>query len=253
MCDTITMRLLKVIIILSLFVLTACSSKEPARQSVNKYRLSSMKYTIQVGAFSNINNAVRLEHKLDRAGLKAYYFLDIDKLYKVRFGNYDSKDYAKRRAASLRSKGYIRSFYIVSPNQYAASKSLKTHNISGLRGEIVRTAKRYIGTPYRWGGTTAKGFDCSGLTMVVYKINGLNLPRVSKHQFRYGKKISKRNLKAGDLVFFATSGRGRVSHVGLYIGGGKFIHAPGRGKRVRVEKLSRKYFVRTYMGARSYI
>jgi cell wall-associated NlpC family hydrolase len=206
-----------------------------------------------VGAFSNINNAVRLEHKLDRTGLEAYYFLHSDGLYKVRFGDYSSKDYALKTAKRLKSKGYIQEYYIVAPEEYVASKPSYKKDISGLRREIVKTAKRYIGTPYRWGGTTSKGFDCSGLTMVVYRINGLNLPRVSRNQYYRGSSVSKSRLTAGDLVFFSTSGNGRVSHVGIYIGSGKFIHAPSRGKKVRIDKLSNRYWKRTYVGAKSYI
>lgn len=200
-----------------------------------------------------LTNAVRLEEKLDRDGLEAYYFLAPDGFYKVRFGNFKSKSDALRTAKKFVSRGYIDAYYIVSPDQYIASQPKYKNNTTGLRGELVKTAKSYIGTPYRWGGTTSRGFDCSGLTMVTYRVNGLNLPRVSRSQYNSGKYVSKSSLKPGDLVFFATGGGRRVSHVGIYIGNGQFVHAPSRGKTVRIDYLKNSYYTRTYVGGRSYI
>lgn len=212
-----------------------------------------MKYTIQVGAFSNINNAAGLEYKLDKKGLDAYFFKHKSGLYKVRFGNYNSKYKALKRAKQLQSKGMISSFYIVSPEEYASS-ILETKGETYLRKQIVRSAKSYLGVPYVWGGTSpTRGFDCSGLTMVVYRVNGLNLPRVSYIQFNKGKYVSKRQLKPGDLVFFDTMGKKRVSHVGIYVGRGNFIHAPGRGKKVKYANLSDRFFKKRYMGGRTYL
>lgn len=214
--------------------------------------LSKMGYAIQVGAFANLDNAVRLERRLDARGIDAYYFRHRSGLYKVRFGNHASYQDARAEAERLRAAGLIGRFFIVIPQDYAAARIQKTGR-GDLRAELIRTARNFLGVPYRWGGTDREdGFDCSGLTMVCYRLNGLNLPRVSRSQYRKGQAVAKTNLRPGDLVFFATHGGRRVSHVGIYIGHGKFIHAPRTGKTVRIARLSNPYFERTFVGARSY-
>jgi cell wall-associated NlpC family hydrolase len=89
--------------------------------------------------------------------------------------------------------------------------------------------------------------------MAVYQLNGLDLPRTSRQQWRTGKPIRRKELDRGDLVFFATSGGRRVSHVGIYTGNGMFLHAPGRGKAIREASLESKYFRKRYLGARTYL
>jgi gamma-D-glutamyl-L-lysine dipeptidyl-peptidase len=215
--------------------------------------LQKMGYSIQVGAFSNLENAVRLEQLLETRGIDAYYFRHESGLYKVRFGNHATYQPAREEAERLQSQGLIDRFFIVFPEDYAAAR-IQQSGQGDLRSELVKTAKRFLGIPYRWGGTTAEnGFDCSGLTMVCYRLNGLNLPRVSRNQFQSGKWVPKAQLRPGDLVFFATRGGKRVSHVGMYIGDGNFIHAPRTGKTVRIEKLSNSFFAKTYMGGRTYL
>ena len=212
-----------------------------------------MGYSIQVGAFANLDNAVRLSEALERQGLNAYYFVHETGFYKVRFGDFPSKQAARGEAERIRDAGIIEEYYIVSPDDYAASR-YREYNDTHTRDEIVKTAKRFIGVPYRWGGSSPDvGFDCSGLTMTVYRLNGLNLPRSSREQYRVGNPISRSKLSQGDLVFFATSSGRRVSHVGIYTGGGKFIHAPKNGKKIRTESLTNSYFRSRYVGARSYL
>lgn len=215
--------------------------------------LQKMGYSIQVGAFTSLDNAVRLEQRLEARGIDAYYFRHESGLYKVRFANHSRYQPARSEAESLQAQGLIDTFFIVFPEDYAAARIQKSGK-GNLRDELVKTAKRFIGIPYRWGGTTAEnGFDCSGLTMVSYRLNGLNLPRVSRNQFKAGKWVAKAELRPGDLVFFATKGGSRVTHVGMYVGGGNFIHAPRTGKNVRIEKLSNSFFTKTYMGGRTYL
>ncbi|MBW5448681.1 NlpC/P60 family protein [Cohnella sp. CFH 77786] len=110
------------------------------------------------------------------------------------------------------------------------------------------TIAKVMGVDYDYGGTTTSGFDCSGFTGYVFKKLGIELPRSSKEQFARGKKVARDDLRAGDLVFFNTSGSG-VSHVGIYVGEGKFAHASvTRG--VTIDSLSAEYYAKRYMGAR---
>ena len=89
--------------------------------------------------------------------------------------------------------------------------------------------------------------------MTVYQLNGLDLPRHSRTQYDVGDTIDRGDLQKGDLVFFATGGYGKVSHVGIYIGEGQFIHAPSRGKKIRIDSLSDEYFANSYVGAKNYL
>ena len=246
-----------IVLIMSGWLLLVVGCGRPAirpgtSSAVKRDYLPRMRFSIQVGAFSNIDNAVRLTGSLQRRGINAYHFLHSSGLYKVRFGNYASQAAARKRAEDLKRKEIIEVYYIVNPQDYAAAKGHRKGNV-GLREEIVTAAKRYVGVPYRWGGESpATGFDCSGLTMVVYRINGLNLPRSSRQQWKVGKPIDRRQLQKGDLVFFATAGGNKISHVGIYAGRDIFLHAPGRGRRIQTSSLSSKYFRTRYIGARSY-
>jgi len=230
------------------------ASPAPAKQPTQATAaLKKMGFSTQVGAFSKLDNAVRLEQALDAKGIDAYYFRHESGLYKVRFGNHGRYQEARNEAENLQQQGLIDRFFIVIPESYAAAK-IKQTGQGDLRDELVRTARRFLGVPYRWGGEDRKnGFDCSGLTMVCYRLNGLNLPRNSRMQFRAGNSVSKKSLHKGDLVFFATHGGKRVTHVGIYAGGGKFIHAPRTGKTVRYANLSSSYWRRAYVGSRSYL
>lgn len=114
--------------------------------------------------------------------------------------------------------------------------------------KIITTAKKYIGVPYKWGGTSPSGFDCSGFVQYVFKAHGITLPRTSQQQYKVGTAVSKANLKPGDLVFFNTSGSG-VSHLGIYIGDNQFIHA-STSKGVTITSLSNSYWSARYIGAR---
>ena len=247
-----------IILAISAWILLAVACGGPSVKPdkpapVKKSYLPRMGFSIQVGAFSNIDNAVRLTGSLQQRGINAYHFLHSSGLYKVRFANYETRTDARKQAEDLKRKGIIETYYIVNPQDAAAAKGRRDDNVE-LRKAIITTANRYVGVPYRWGGESPRtGFDCSGLTMVVYRINGLDLPRSSRQQWKAGISINRHQLRKGDLVFFATRGGSRVSHVGIYTGGDKFLHAPGRGRRIQTSSLSSKYYSARYVGARSYL
>ena len=243
---------LAVILIFNLLLQSCASRTATVTPQPYKKQLALMGYTIQAGAFAKVENAVRLTEKLKTRGLDATYFKAPDGLFKVRFGDFSSKEQALQQAQSLQKAGVIEEFYIVIPDEYAAAKR-KQYGDPYLRESLVKTAQDFIGVPYLWGGTNKEsGFDCSGLTMTVYQLNGLNLPRHSATQYDAGETIDPRDLQKGDLVFFATRGRGKVSHVGIYIGRGEFIHAPSRGKKIRIESMLDEYYAGRLIGAKKY-
>jgi peptidoglycan DL-endopeptidase CwlO len=110
--------------------------------------------------------------------------------------------------------------------------------------EAAAIAARYLGVPYRWGGASPSGFDCSGLVMYVYAQLGISLPHYTVAQYRTGVAVSRGQLQPGDLVFFD-----RLGHVGIYIGRNQFIHAPHTGDVVKVSSIT-GWYAQTYVGAR---
>lgn len=123
-----------------------------------------------------------------------------------------------------------------------------------IAGDVVLYALGFIGVPYRWGGNNpAQGFDCSGFVRHVYRsVPGVDLPRTSEAMSRNGRRVERVALAAGDLVFFNTLGRA-WTHVGIYLGDGRFVHAPARRGQVRIEGLDDPYWRPRYNGARRLI
>ncbi len=118
-------------------------------------------------------------------------------------------------------------------------------------GQLVDQALAYLGIRYRFGGTSPEtGLDCSGLVLNVFRnAVGLDLPRTAHEMATLGEKIGRQELKPGDLVFFNTMRRA-FSHVGIYLGDGKFVHAPSGGGKVRVESMGTRYWSQRFNGAR---
>jgi cell wall-associated NlpC family hydrolase len=128
-----------------------------------------------------------------------------------------------------------------SPSPPPASPPPSTH------GGVVAIALRYLGVPYRWGGASPSGFDCSGFLVYVFAKVGVYLPHSSYMQFHLGRFVPRSALQPGDAVFF-----NGASHVGIYIGGGRFIHAPHTGDVVKISSLGESWYSSTYVGARRY-
>jgi len=111
--------------------------------------------------------------------------------------------------------------------------------------KAVGIALRYLGTPYSWAGASPAGFDCSGFVMYVYGKLGIGLPHSSSALWGEGRPVARRDLEAGDIVFF-----NGLSHVGIYVGNGRFIHSPHSGDVVKISRFSDDWYGSTYDGAR---
>lgn len=133
-------------------------------------------------------------------------------------------------------------------NEEEAEQSMKI-----ISEKIVEVALKYIGLPYKYGGETLWGIDCSAFVRRVWGFFGLELPRTSKEQFLCGEKTNLSDLQPGDLVFFRRRGRKNVSHVGIYIGDNKFVHASGSEHSVTVSDLAQEYYTKYFKGARRVI
>lgn len=136
------------------------------------------------------------------------------------------------------------------PSKPATVKDIDIASMSKVEKSLVKEATAWLGTPYKYGGNTRSGVDCSGFVYHVFRNSlDINLPRNSGKQHDYCRKISKKDLSTGDLVFFATTrGSKKVSHVGLYVGDGKMIHA-STSRGVVCQNLSDDYYTRTFVGA----
>ncbi len=120
----------------------------------------------------------------------------------------------------------------------------------GMAAKVTAQARALRGTPYRYGGKTPRGFDCSGFVQYVFlQAANRKLPRTSKRQFTYSRPIRRGNEKPSDLLFFSINGHG-PSHVGIYLGKGSFIHASQSGGNVKISNANSKYWKRRFVGVR---
>ena len=148
--------------------------------------------------------------------------------------------------------GYVSSSYLSSTKPSTGSSSTDSSTSSKV-DKVLNFASQQLGKPYVWGAQGPNSFDCSGLTYYVYKnAAGITLPRTSVEQSKYGTTVSKSNLKAGDLLFFDTSGsnNGVVSHVGIYVGGGEMIHASSSSNKIVQVTIESSYWNNAYVTAK---
>jgi cell wall-associated NlpC family hydrolase len=222
-------------------------------------------YSIQIGAFAEVKNAERLSAKLQAKGIDAFYFRKDKGVYAVRFGDYPNGESARREARKLVAEKIIGDYFVASPDDSYLARpkepKVRSGNISTPRSKTdrdmgavaARTAERFVGIPYRWGGNNVvEGMDCSGFVRAVYNLCGVNIPRCSQEQFRAGENVGRVDLKDGDLVFFGSS-EDAINHVGIYVGNGRFVHAPRRGAEIKVTSLDDPYFAKKFVGARRYL
>jgi len=254
------------ICVISVIVVTFLVGTGCAAQLKSASGISRLGYSIQVGAFSDVKNAERLTVKLQTKGIEAFYFRKDNGIYVVRFGDYPARDKARKAAEKLVAERLVESYFVASPDA-VFSKSARVDAVkppeksapqrkSGSAGDMgsiaARTAERFVGIPYRWGGeNVVDGMDCSGFVRAVYNLCGINIPRTSAEQFRAGDKVNREELADGDIVFFGSSAE-KINHVGIYVGNGRFVHAPRRGDEIKISVLDEKYFAERFVGAKRY-
>jgi len=273
-------------------LLLMLTSALPSQADKKQSGISRLGYAIQMGAFADVRNAERFAARLQAKGLDAFYYRKDSGVYAVRFGDFPSKDKARTTARKLVDDHLIDSYYIAPPNEVVFARpqgpglqkprpdEIKT-NPSTTRHDRVkpakqveqtdrqpkktagrgdrdmgaiaaRTAERFVGIPYRWGGeNVVDGMDCSGFVRAVYNLCGLSIPRTSRDQYKAGDSIAKEDLQDGDLVFFGAS-EDAINHVGIYVGNGRFVHAPRRGEEIRITAVDESYFEKRFVGARRY-
>ncbi|MEJ1517390.1 C40 family peptidase [Bacillus cereus] len=188
-----------------------------------------------------------------------------DNLRKLNYFNANSTGYfgtiTKSSVMQFQSDKGLSADGIVGPNTKAAIANAlngastynpPAHESSSSKADaIISTAKKYLGVPYVWGGTSPSGFDCSGFVYYVLRQHGINnLPRVSYDMFNVGTSVNKSDLRAGDLVYFKNTYREGISHVGIYIGDGQFIQASSGDEKVKISNLSGSYYIQHYAGAK---
>lgn len=201
-------------------------------------------FSIQVAAFSRKSSAQKSADNLGSKGMDATVCQTVHGMWAVRCGHFTAIESAKACGKKLLDQGVINDFFVVN--------STPSHGPLPLA--IVQTARTYLGVKYTWGGSSAKqGFDCSGFTWAVYKKHGYKLARVARDQYKMGIPVSKSKLREGDLLFFSTERNQSISHVGIYTGSGKFIHASTGAKKIKIANLSTSYYKKHYLGARRVI
>ena len=263
-------RLFTACLLLLAPVATGCAAQRAGLKDIG--------FAIQVGAFSEVKNAERLTRTLQAKGIEAFYFKRENGIYAVRFGDFSRRADASRTAQKLVKDRIISTYFIAAPQPHvnlsvrepslekAPEPSLRKpttvakkreqqeprRDKSDMGGIAARTAERFVGIPYRWGGdTVVDGMDCSGFVRAVYNLCGINIPRTSREQYRVGDVVAKEELKDGDLLFFGSSADD-ITHVGIFVGAGRFVHAPKRGDDIRVSTLDEAYYLKKFVGAKRY-
>lgn len=150
--------------------------------------------------------------------------------------------------ASLGGCGHEQVRRLPSDDRVASQSIPRQESVRRSVGELAaEVALRQVGVPYVYGGSTEQGFDCSGLIQFAYANVGKRIPRTTSQQWRYLTPISDRQMQVGDLLFFRIEGK--VSHVGLYIGDRRFVHAPSTGRQVSVQALDSDFYRRAFVRA----
>jgi len=213
-------------------------------------------YTLSDKYHSSIEVIRKLNNMRDDGTLKIGSIINVPR--RSKHSSYLLSKMISKHAKSIASKRVRGTHINMASYDDIIFKSTDLHKMfqigqpRGINTDIIKIAKEKLGDKYVWGAVgQSDTFDCSGFTNYVYRQKGIYIPRTSRNQAKFGKFVSKDNLKKGDLIFFDTSKEhnGNVNHVGIYIGNGKFIHASSAYKKVVITKLD-KFYAKRYKGAR---
>lgn len=215
----------------------------------NLYRIS-LKFNLSISELKKINNLSGSDIKIGQALLVPKVENNEEELS-------DAIEYATGEIDAVEMNGVtglkevaVKEEGSLSDSKLSESGEAKATETAEGDGEtsIIKVAMDYLGVPYKFGGSSLRGIDCSAYVQRVFRYFSIDLPRTAREQFKAGVKISKRELRIGDLLFFKTYAR-YPSHVGIYIGEGKMIHASSRSKKVTISSINDPYYVRRYIGA----
>jgi len=246
-------RVYKLLLLLSVLTVSSQAATKTVKHTVKKgdnlYSIAKKNHTT-VAAIKKAN------------GMKKGTTLKLGKVLKVpststtikkkkRTHVASSKRQEKKLASTLKSVTFKQAN--AKSNKYSINDIIFSGKNSKKSMKMIKLAKNKLGRRYVWGAVGKRNtFDCSGFTTYVCKKNGINIPRRAIAQSKYGKYVSRKNLKPGDLIFFDTSKRrkGYVNHVGIYLGNNKFIHASSAKKKVVITSLNKQFYSQRFKGGR---
>ena len=217
----------------------------------------SKKYTVKIGVFSEKKTKQEILKDLPKPIKKLpMHEKEVTGKYHYSIGtfyNYEAAIPILKLTKPVYPSSYItETTKIVTKISTKTKKKTKKKKIKGKqRKYVLKATEKYIGTPYCFGGKGPNCYDCSGLVSAVYKEAGITLPNGTKAQYKAKNLKKVRKPKPGDLLFFCCTYRKGVSHVGIYKGDGVFIHAPGKGKKVKEGNVYSKYWKGKFLGART--
>jgi len=218
-----------------MFRVVLCVSSIITLSSANLFTITDRHGNVQRKSIEHKENAY-LNQKATEYSLQAIY----DELHRA--------EYLARKAEAARQRAQR-----IAKAQAEAKKVGKTYKISPLdKQKLLEDAKYFKGGKYVWGGTTPKGFDCSGYVQYLYKKHNINLPRTAWAQSKKGLTVKKGDLQKGDLLFFLTDKKRGipVTHVGIYIGNGNFIHAASKKKGIIISSITHGSYAKCFVAAK---
>lgn len=189
----------------------------------------------------SVNNPLNAETVCVKGFTRANLSLNHEKCTKARFPD------IKISNLNIIQDTLIKTSPLLEKKPVKADKDIKKRSL------LITLANKFLYTPYRWGGTGPGGFDCTGFVYFLYKSIGIPIPRTIESMYQKGSQVGKQNLSPGDILYFVNTFRRGLSHVGVYLGGNKFIHASSHGRGVRIDSIDSSYFIRRFFSAKQII